>query len=199
MFESLESGKLGEEIFSVSYVDYFNRLPYTEREHLGKAFERFRNGVNLETLRAIYGSLYHRTADGSDQATNLYTQIEIERVSHSSNYLVEGTHQHTGESFTNEYDAVVAATGYHPRIPAWVDRVEIEWEAENQWRVNDRYQIATQTALAGSLFTHTNLEHSHGPAATNLGMAVYRNAIMLNEMVGETMFDVAAQQPFTSF
>lgn len=199
VFESLESGKLGEEIFSVSYVDYFNRLPYTEREHLGKAFERFRNGVNPETLRAIYGSLYHRTADGSDQATNLYTQIEIERVSHSSNYLVEGTHQHTGESFTNEYDAVVAATGYHPRIPAWVDRFEIEWEAENQWRVNDRYQIATQTALAGSLFTHTNLERSHGPAATNLGMAVYRNAIMLNEMVGETMFDVAAQQPFTSF
>ncbi|TCI29129.1 hypothetical protein EVJ33_10855 [Exiguobacterium sp. SL-10] len=104
MFESLESGKLGEEIFSVSYVDYFNRLPYMEREHLGKAFERFRNGVNPETLRAIYGSLYHRTADGSDQATNLYTQIEIERVSHSSNYLVEGTHQHTGESFMNEYD-----------------------------------------------------------------------------------------------
>ncbi|WP_157964170.1 lysine N(6)-hydroxylase/L-ornithine N(5)-oxygenase family protein [Exiguobacterium sp. TNDT2] len=199
VFESLESGKLGEEIFSLSYVEYFNRLPYAERERLGKSFERFRNGVNPETLRAIYGFLYHRTADGSDQATNLYTQIEIERVSHESSYLVEGTHQHTGESFTNEYDAVVAATGYRPCIPAWVKRFDIEWEAKDQWRVNNRYQIATETRLTGSLFTHTNLEHSHGPAATNLGMAVYRNAIMLNEMVGKTVFEVAAQRPFTSF
>nr|WP_214711816.1 MULTISPECIES: SidA/IucD/PvdA family monooxygenase [unclassified Exiguobacterium] len=199
VFESLESGKLGEEIFSLSYVEYFNRLPYAEREQLGKSFERFRNGVNPETLRAIYGALYHRTADGTDQATNLCTQIEIERVSHSSSYMVEGTQQHSGESFTNEYDAVVAATGYRPRIPEWVERFDIEWEAERLWRVNNRYQIATETRLTGSLFTHTNLEHSHGPAATNLGMAVYRNAIMLNEMVGETVFEVAAQRPFTSF
>lgn len=199
VFESLESGKLGEEIFSLPYVDYFNQLPYAEREQLGKAFERFRNGVNPETLRAIYGFLYHRTADGSDQATNLYTQIEIEHIAHEIVYTVEGTQQYTGQSFTGEYDAVVAATGYRPRIPTWVERFEIEWEAEQQWRVNNRYQIATKTTLTGSLFTHTNLEHSHGPAATNLGMAVYRNAIMLNEMMGETVLDVAAQQPFTSF
>lgn len=199
VFESLESGKLGEEIFSLPYVDYFNQLPYAEREQLGKAFERFRNGVNPETLQAIYALLYHRTADGTEQATNLYTQIEIERISHEKDYIIEGTQQHTGRSFTGKYDAVVAATGYRPRIPTWVERFEIEWEADLQWRVNSRYQIKTKTTLAGSLFTHTNLEHSHGPAATNLGMAVYRNAIMLNEMMGETVFDVAAQQTFTSF
>lgn len=200
VFESLESGKLGEEIFSLAYVDYFNGLPFEKRVKLSESFERFRNGVNPETLRDVYGTLYHRTADGSDQATELLTQIEIERIVRTgTGYRVEGTNQHTGTTFQQTYGAVIAATGYSPIIPDWVKRFPIKWEAEGKWRVNARYEIEVEEGLAGKLFTHTNLEHSHGPAATNLGMAVYRNAIMLNEMAGETLYEVSGQKPFTTF
>lgn len=200
VFESLESGKLGEEIFSLSYIEYFNRLPYAERMKLGESFERFRNGVNPETLRDVYGTLYHRTADGTAQTTTLLTEVEIEKVTRTGGgYRVEGRQRHSGAPFLKEYDAVIAATGYRPNIPKWVERFDVTWEDERKWCVDTRYEIEIGDELDGKIFTHTNLEHSHGPAATNLGMAVYRNAVILNEMAGETLYKIVEQKPFTTF
>lgn len=200
VFESLETGKLGTEIFSMAYIDYFNGLSYGERKQLNHSFERFRNGINPETLHDIYGTLYHRTADGTEQPTNLHIQIEIDRVKRiGGKFAVEGKAQHTNQVFQKEYDAVIAATGYRPLVPKWINQYNVVWEEEGKWRVNKRYEIEVKQKLDGKLFTHTNLEHSHGPAATNLGMAVYRNAMILNTIAEETIYMVEEQKPFTAF
>ncbi|WP_214824970.1 lysine N(6)-hydroxylase/L-ornithine N(5)-oxygenase family protein [Exiguobacterium algae] len=200
VYESLEAGKLGEEIFSLDYVEYFHALSYEARQQLSASFERFRNGVNPDTLTAVYETLYQRTADGDDQKTKLLTQIEVDQVRHVDGaYVVKGTHQYTNQDFEGKYDAVVAATGYRPVIPDWVSHLPIQWETKTEWKVQARYDLATSEPLRGKLFTHTNLEHSHGPAATNLGMAVYRNAIILNEIAGKTVYEIRHQRPFTTF
>lgn len=200
VFESLEAGKLGEEIFSLEYIEYFHALPYEARQRLNESFDRFRHGVNPDTLTDVYETLYKRTAEGSDERTKLLTQIEVEQVRYAGEeYQIEGTHQHTGEVFKGEYDAVVAATGYRPVIPKWIERFPVKWESENEWVVQAHYDLATEEVLSGKLFTHTNLEHSHGPAATNLGMAVYRNATILNTMAGEIIYKIHHQRPFTTF
>lgn len=200
VYESLEAGKLGEEIFSLEYVEYFHALSRDARNTLNESFERFRHGVNPDTLTKVYETLYHRTADGSSQGTTLMTQVEVDRVRlNDGTYQVEGTHQYSKAPFHGEYDAVVAATGYRPVIPEWIDAFSVRWETETEWEVSAVYSLVTDRKLSGKLFTHTNLEHSHGPAATNLGMAVFRNAVMLNEMAGETLYEVRQQRPFTTF
>ncbi|WP_047376228.1 lysine N(6)-hydroxylase/L-ornithine N(5)-oxygenase family protein [Exiguobacterium sp. ZOR0005] len=201
-FESLEAGKLGDEIFSVDYVRYFHSLSYSSRQALLGSFERFRHGVNPETMTAIYETMYHRTAEGgpTGQQTQLLTQVEVEAITYDwLTHQLTGKHVYTGEVVERTYDLVVVATGYRPLLPSWIDRLPIVWEAEDAWRVSETYEVQMEEKLSGKLFTHTNIEHSHGPAATNLGMAVYRNAIILNEMAGETLYKVNVQKPFTTF
>ncbi|WP_215142336.1 lysine N(6)-hydroxylase/L-ornithine N(5)-oxygenase family protein [Exiguobacterium qingdaonense] len=199
-FESLESGKLGDEIFSVDYVDYFHGLPYDSRQELLRSFERFRHGVNPETMTSIYEALYHRTAEGNPERTEMLTQVEVESISYDwLTHRLKGTKQYTHEVVEKEYDLVVVATGYRPVVPSFIDRLPIVWEAEGEWAVDETYRVVMSESLHGQLFTHTNLEHSHGPAATNLGMAVYRNALMLNEMSKSTVYPIKHQKPFTTF
>ncbi|WP_214817153.1 lysine N(6)-hydroxylase/L-ornithine N(5)-oxygenase family protein [Exiguobacterium sp. s59] len=199
-FESLEAGKLGDEIFSVDYVEYFHGLSYASRQQLLQTFERFRHGVNPETMTSIYEALYHRTSEGEPKRAEMLTQVEVESISYDwLKHHLKGTQRYTGEVVEKEYDLVVVATGYRPVIPTWVEKLPIVWEAEGEWAVHDTYEVVMSESLKGKLFTHTNLEHSHGPAATNLGMAVYRNAVMLNEMAGETVYPIRHQKPFTTF
>ena len=98
-----------------------------------------------------------------------------------------------------EYDLVVVATGYRPVVPSWVNQLPVVWEAEGEWAVRDTNEVIMRESLGGKLITHTNIEHSHGPAATNLGMAVYRNAVILNDMAEETIYPIRHQKPFTTF
>ncbi|MCC5892332.1 SidA/IucD/PvdA family monooxygenase [Exiguobacterium sp.] len=199
-FETLEAGKLGDEIFSVDYVKYFHSLSYTSRKELIRSFERFRHGVNPETMTAIYETLYHRTAERDSTKAELLTQVEVESITYDwLTHQLTGKKMYTGEEVERTYDLVVVATGYRPVLPSWIDRLPIVWEAEREWRVGETYEVRMEEELSGKLFTHTNLEHSHGPAATNLGMAVYRNAIIVNEMAGETLYEVGGQKPFTTF
>lgn len=199
-FESLEAGKLGDEIFSVDYVDYFHKLPYDARQELLGSFERFRHGVNPETMTSIYETLYHRTAEGQAAKADMMTQVEVESITYDwLTHRLKGTQRYTGEVIEREYDLVVVATGYRPVVPSWVGQLPVVWEAEGEWAVRDTYEVIMSESLGGKLFTHTNLEYSHGPAATNLGMAVYRNAVILNDIAGETVYPIRHQKPFTTF
>lgn len=199
-FESLEAGKLGDEIFSLDYVAYFHSLPYDSRQELTKTFERFRHGVNPETMTAIYETLYQRTAEGGPRQADLMTQVEVETIQYDwLTHRLTGRKRYTGDVVERTYDLVVVATGYRPVIPSWVNRLPIVWEADGEWAVGTAYDVAMHERLRGKLFTHTNLEHSHGPAATNLGMAVYRNATILNEMAGDILYPISKQKPFTTF
>jgi lysine N6-hydroxylase len=114
-------------------------------------------------------------------------------------HRLKGTQRYTGEVIEREYDLVVVATGYRPVIPSWINQLPVVWEVEGEWAVRDTYEVIMSESLGGKLFTHTNIEHSHGPAATNLGMAVYRNAVILNDMAGETVYPIRHQKPFTTF
>ncbi|MGM0852400.1 MAG: hypothetical protein ACQEWI_07295 [Bacillota bacterium] len=48
-------------------------------------------------------------------------------------------------------------------------------------------------------YTVTSLEHSHGAGATNLGLAVDRNIQIINDIVGEEVYEVQRNTIFSQF
>jgi lysine N6-hydroxylase len=48
-------------------------------------------------------------------------------------------------------------------------------------------------------YTLTNLEHSHGAGATNLGLAVDRNIAIINDITGEEVYKVQRNTIFSQF
>ncbi|WP_349409438.1 lysine N(6)-hydroxylase/L-ornithine N(5)-oxygenase family protein [Pseudalkalibacillus sp. SCS-8] len=203
-FLQLESAKLGQEVFSPDYVAYFHQLSFEERKDALSTLGQLRKGIDPETLKQIYDLLYHRSVDANAKKVTIQPLTEVKKVK-----LVEGNnvyeldcHQwQKGESFKHYSEKVVLATGYKPHIPDWFENFssDIEWEDEKRFKVSMDYQLCFKDDRKNHIFTLTNLEHSHGAGATNLGLSVYRNQQIINKIAGKEIYPVSEQTVFQQF
>lgn len=198
IFETLETGKLGEEIFSPSYVEYFNQLPLKTRQEAVSKFARSQNGISPETLQSIYEHLYDLTAEQKERV-QIRANLEVEKIAHNSQFEIQMRHMELNQVRTSTADAVIAATGFSPALPSFINRLNIEFEGEQAWKVDANYRIVRSIQSAHHLYATTNLELSHGPAADNLGMSVSRNQLILNDVAGKELYPVEQHATFTTF
>ncbi len=49
------------------------------------------------------------------------------------------------------------------------------------------------------MYISTNLEHSHGTAATNLSLAVMRNQTIINDVAGKEIYPIQKDAIFQQF
>ncbi len=198
IFETLETGKLGEEIFSPSYVRYFNSLPLAIRQEAVAKFTRSQNGISPETLQAIYEHLYDLSPE-EQQRVKIRANLEVDQISYDSDFTITMRHTELNEQRTSKTGAVVAATGFVPSLPRFTNRLDIEFEGEQAWKVDANYRISRTVPTNHHLYATTNLELSHGPAADNLGMSVSRNQLILNDVAGKELYPVEQHATFTTF
>ncbi|WP_100371764.1 lysine N(6)-hydroxylase/L-ornithine N(5)-oxygenase family protein [Bacillus sp. FJAT-45037] len=202
-FFQLESGKLGQEVFSPDYVDYFQQLPYEKRKDALPMLSGLRNGVEGETLRAIYDLLYHRSIDRLDLAVTIQAMTSIHDIKQKEPRVYELQCEQWQEEhkFTYQTEKVVFATGYKPHIPSWLLEMkdEIEWESEKEYAVTRDYRLQFNEERSNHLYVLTNLEHSHGASATNLALSVRRNQTIVNSIVGEEVYPLQSDTVFQQF
>ena len=198
IFETLETGKLGEEIFSPSYVQYFNSLPLETRQEAVTKFARSQNGISPETLQAIYEHLYDLPQDDAKRI-NIRANLEVNQITREQDFTISMRHTELHDERTSKTGAVVAATGFVPSLPRFVNRLDIEFEGEQAWKVDANYRIHRTVKANHHLYATTNLELSHGPAADNLGMSVSRNQLILNDVAGKELYPVEQHATFTTF
>ncbi|WP_026677489.1 lysine N(6)-hydroxylase/L-ornithine N(5)-oxygenase family protein [Fictibacillus gelatini] len=200
-FFQKEAAKLGREIFSPEYVEYFHRQSFDERMHALDELDQLRNGVDPETLKKIYHLLYHRSID-EELAVTIQPQTEVNKIERSNKgYKLICRESREDQSFTYESDKVILATGYKPFIPEWLDRFrdKIEWEDENRFKVTKDYRIVFKQERPYHLYTLTNIEHSHGASATNLGLSVLRNQTIINSVAGREVYPTPKKTVFQQF
>ncbi|MCY1691714.1 SidA/IucD/PvdA family monooxygenase [Exiguobacterium sp. SL14] len=107
LFETLETGKLGEEIFSPSYVTYFNQLPLEVRQESVKKFARSQNGISPETLQSIYAHLYDLTEEEQQQVA-IRANLEVKEITYDDRFTISMQHQERGDDRVSVTDAVIA-------------------------------------------------------------------------------------------
>lgn len=202
-FFQLENAKLGQEFFSPDYVDYFHRLSFRQRKNALDTLDSLRNGVDPDTLTDIYNLLYHRSSGGRQVPVTIQPLTEVRGLEErDGGYLLNCYQWQAEEEFSWQTGKVILATGYSPNLPSWFyDRFagEIEWEDEKRYAVTRDYQLVFHQESPNRFFVLTNLEHSHGAGATNLGLAVHRNVQIINLLAGRTVYEDKRHTIFQQF
>ncbi len=199
----LESAKLGQEFFSLDYVDYFHHLPIEKRKDALNTLGPLRNGVDYDTLIGIYKLLYHYSIGGEDPQIFIQPLTEVKSLEETTDgYFLECHQWQAEKSFQLKTEKVIFATGYKPNIPDWFEKRfhgKIEWEDKHLFKVSRNYALSFKDQRKHRFYVATNLEHSHGTAATNLGLAVQRNMEIINDLTNEQRFDLSGSFIFQNF
>lgn len=202
IFSQLESAKLGQEVFSPDYVHYFHGLSYEKRKEALERLDSVRNGVDKETLMKIYDLLYNRSVEGRDKKITIQPLTEMNSVKVENNCLSVSCKQWEKEKkFTVQAEKVVLATGYKPHIPEWIwsNKDDIVWESEKEFKVDEKFRLVWKEERQNQMYISTNLEHSHGTAATNLSLAVMRNQTIINDVAGREVYPIQKDTIFQQF
>lgn len=199
----LEAAKIGQEFFSPDYIDYFHQLPLDKRKEALDTLDPLRHGIDISTLNGIYDMLYHYSVGEEDPKITIQPLTEVNNIEkHDQGYLLKCQQWQEETAFVYQTEKVIVATGYKPNIPEWfLERYkdEIVWEDEHLFKVKRNYELTFKEPKANKFYIVTNLEHSHGTAATNLGLAVQRNMEIINDLTGEERFKLKKPQTFQRF
>ncbi|UOQ44706.1 SidA/IucD/PvdA family monooxygenase [Halobacillus salinarum] len=199
----LDQAKFAQEFFTPDYVDYFHGLSFEQRNKALDTLGPLRNGIDPETLSRLYTNLYHKTAANQDSNVLIQPMTEVKGIEGTEDgYNLLCTQWQEERSYSYPTGKVVLATGYKPHLPKWfIDRYKekIEWEDEKSYRVTRDYQLVFQDRRDHHFFTLTNLLHSHGAGATNLGLAVHRNVHIINTIAGKEVYKNQQDTSFQTF
>ncbi|MDQ0273044.1 lysine N(6)-hydroxylase/L-ornithine N(5)-oxygenase family protein [Cytobacillus purgationiresistens] len=197
-----EDAKLGREFFSPEYIDYFHQLDFPNRLEALDGLHQVRNGIDPEMLKKIYELLYHRSIPSEELSVTIQPLTEANHVTkHDDGYQLSLRQWQMDKEFKHISDKIVLATGYKPAIPEWISRFadDIIWEAEKRFKVTEDYYIAFKKEQKNRIYTLTNLEHTHGASATNLGLSVLRNQKIINSLAGKTIYPIPERSVFQQF
>lgn len=197
-FFPLEYSKLTLEMTSPEYVDYFFGLPSEKRDQLNVQQKNLYKGINSDLINEIYDLLYVKRLS-SDFTSHILTNSELTDVCESSSGSMGLTfHQREQQrDYQLASDAVVLATGYHYRLPDFLQGISrrIQWDKQGRFDVKRNYSIDDRN----DIFVQNAELHTHGFVTPDLGMACYRNSCIIRELVGYEFYPVEKRIAFQQF
>ncbi|MCD9463675.1 alcaligin biosynthesis protein [Photobacterium phosphoreum] len=197
-FFPLEYSKLTLEMTSPEYVDYFYHLPPAKRDQLIAKQKHLYKGINTCLINDIFDLLYVKRLDG-EVNTRLITNTTLEQVSRSNDNFTLGLYQDEQESaFKLDTQGLILATGYTYQLPDFLEGInsEIKWDNQGRFDVNRNYSIDKR---GKRIFVQNAELHTHGFVTPDLGMACYRNSILIKEITGIERYPIEKRIAFQEF
>ncbi|KIC67203.1 lysine N(6)-hydroxylase/L-ornithine N(5)-oxygenase family protein [Pseudarthrobacter phenanthrenivorans] len=199
-FFPLEYTKLTLEMTSPEYVDYFHALPQDRRDRLNTTQKNLYKGINSDLIDAIYDLLYARSLSGVVNSRLLtHSTLTAARWDPAAGtHTLQLHHDEQGSSYTLDSDAVVFATGYGYREPAFLAGVQdrIARDGAGRFAVDRNYSTGV---VPGEIFVQNAELHTHGFATPDLGMGAYRNSCILRDITGREVYPVERSIAFQEF
>ncbi|MEU0548315.1 SidA/IucD/PvdA family monooxygenase [Micromonospora sp. NPDC005979] len=197
-FFPLEYTKLTLEMTSPDYVDYFHALPEETRYRLESEQKGLFKGINADLINDIFDLLYAHSVDGPVN-TRLITNTELVDATHHDGEYTLGLRQVEQErDFTLRTEGLVLATGYHYRVPTFLEpvRERIRWDAHGRFDVARNYSIDHD---GRGIFLQNAGTHTHSITSPDLGMGAYRNSWIIRELLGREHYPIEKSITFQEF
>ena len=109
-------------------------------------------------------------------------------------------HKTTQQAFYLDADHVIAATGYRTPQLSFMEKISslIERDSKHRWKITQDYQLVH--SACGNIFVQNQEMHSHGVGTPDLGLGAYRSAVIANQLVQQTLYELGDQpQTFQHF
>lgn len=200
-FFPMENSKLTFEHTSPDYLSYFHALPETKRQQVISRQEILYKGINQELIDAIYDELYHKDLyKDKPLAVKILPNVLLKSLNGNKWTGFELGLQHTQleKDFSLHSDYVILATGYKHQEPPFLKFVQdrINREEGGGFRVAGNFSIDKNGAEIYVLNAELS---SHGILTSDLGMGPYRNAKILNDILGREEFELEERIAFQDF
>jgi lysine N6-hydroxylase len=182
------------EYFTPDYVRHFHRLPEQRKPPIVSSHKLTGDGVSPATLQVLSQYLYD--SDFLSSNTPPYAILPHREV-HLMGRDKSAYHLYMRNGFNNDDQSIVAdkiilATGYHYQLPsclgALADRLDLD-EAGFP-RLQEDYTIDWDGPAEHRIYMQNAGRNSHGVADAQLSLAAWRSAVIINSMLGETIYDV---------
>lgn len=196
-FFPLEYTKLTLEMTSPEYIDYFHDLPNAKRQQLIHSQKSLYKGINSELINDIYDLLYQKKLN-CDFSVELLTNTSLTNIKQEGQKLaLSCLHNELEQDFSFNTNALVMATGYQYQLPNFIEplRHKLNFDENGELQVKRNYNIDEQ----GRIFAQNLGLNSHGLTAPDLGMACYRNAIILKQVLGKAPYSIEERIAFQQF
>ncbi|MGC4853181.1 lysine N(6)-hydroxylase/L-ornithine N(5)-oxygenase family protein [Micromonospora sp. DT4] len=197
-FFPLEYTKLTLEMTSPDYVDYFHALPEQTRYRLEAEQKGLFKGINADLINDIFDLLYAHSVHGPVH-TRLITNTElVDAAHHDGEYTLGLRHVEQERDFTLRTDGLVLATGYHYRVPTFLEpvRERIRWDAHGRFDVARNYSIDHD---GRGIFLQNAGTHTHSVTSPDLGMGAYRNSWIIRALLGREHYPIEKSITFQEF
>lgn len=198
-FYPMEYSKLTLEMTSPDYIRYFYGLAADKKKQILSNQAMLYKGINFSLINAIYDELYLRQLSVSPSSTGLFSNSELKRILtiDCTKLELEFYHSELEQTFTHVTEGIILATGYSPAVPDFIYPItaRIQWNANKQYQVNKNYSIDSSETI----FVQNAEMHSHGFNAPDLGMGPFRNAVILNCILGYEHYQLEKQISFQTF
>ncbi|MFW5970037.1 MAG: lysine N(6)-hydroxylase/L-ornithine N(5)-oxygenase family protein [Halofilum sp. (in: g-proteobacteria)] len=198
-FFPLDYSRLTLELTSPEFIDYMHGLPHTRREELMREQRALYKGIDQDLIARIRDLLYTRSVD-REPPVELRTNSALQRAFREpgGGYELQFEHVEEGVSFSHRTDALVLATGYSHRVPAFVEGIadRIRWDDAGRYDVARDYSIDHG---GDEIFVQNAELHTHGFVAPDLGMGPYRNACIIRALTGVEHYPIEQRIAFQRF
>ncbi|MEH1056600.1 lysine N(6)-hydroxylase/L-ornithine N(5)-oxygenase family protein [Micromonospora sp. CPCC 206171] len=199
-FFPLEYTKLTLEMTSPDYVDYFHALPEATRYRLEAEQKALFKGINAELVNDIFDLLYARSVAGP-VPTRLMTNTALSTATHdpaSGTYTLGLRNVEQGRDFTLTTEGLVLATGYHYRVPDFLEpiRDRLRWDSHGRFDVARNYAV---DHTGRGVFLQNAGTQAHSITSPDLGMGAYRNSWIIRELTGREHYPIERRIAFQEF
>ncbi|MCW8998164.1 MAG: SidA/IucD/PvdA family monooxygenase, partial [Kangiellaceae bacterium] len=195
----LEYSKLTLEMTSPEYVDYFYNLKPEKRDQLISSQKHLYKGINSSLINEIYDLLYIKNLKGSVN-TRLTTNSELRQclyLKNSEGLAMDFYQREQNKAFQIYSEKLVVASGYQYQLPEFLSPImeRIKWDKQGRFDVNRNYSIDQKNEI----FIQNAELHTHGFVTPDLGMACYRNSVLLKEITGVEHYPIESKVAFQNF
>ena len=198
-FWPMDYSKFALEMACPEYIDYFYHLPPETKRILLHRQDLLYKGINKELISAIYTQLYEQEIEYGQVNTTLMSGCELSSVQLTGDKQITLALRHlpAGKRFTHHTETLILATGYQYPAPAflWPIASHIRWARDGGYQVNRNFTIDHRQRI----FVQNAELHTHGFNSADLGMGPYRNAMILNTVLGREHFKIERGRPFQRF
>jgi len=195
----MDYSKFALEMTSPDYIDHFHSLEQVEKDKILPSQHSLYKGINVDLIKEIYDTLYLQDLDQPIGAHQLHPNCELKAVNvfKETGLHLQFHHHELKKDFEHMTGALLLATGYKPSLPQFIEpiRERIQWDSNHRYQANRNYSIDSNN----SIFIQNAEINSHGFNAADLGMGPYRNAIILNTILGYERFPMEKNIAFQQF
>lgn len=196
-FFSMDLGKLTLEYTSPDYTSHFHSLEQNKRDQVIGSQSALYKGIELSFVNRIYDLLYQKSLY-APIATRMMPNCALEMVTQQDLHLdLIFKNSDINKSFKLHSEVLILALGYEYNIPECLTpiRSQINWDNKNRIQVNWNYSINDKNTI----FAQNIGIYSHGFTVPDLGMGCYRNAIIINSILGREVYPVEKRIAYQEF